>query len=834
MAGAVTFRLYTANSSTGALEFPSDYDIDSNINFASILTASVSYDWWTHAQEELGPNPLQLRVYIEVTDEGQVVFRGYVSNVDRQYPTVTITAKDKLGILGETLCRFDTGDGNVWNIFARFTGSEAVGSDASPVRLYPSAYAASTPPYNIWYPKYDSAAWYSTGGSLNITLASTFSSGDAEIDIGSSDDAAGAPPEGFCSITHGGNVNMIQYRGKDYNEATGTYRIYNCSHGRNGSTSTAGSIGEVLYFRFAKRIHFDRTPRIRGFVTSGSVYETLKPELYDTLVAEGGFGFKTDPLNQRRKTTGSSAVFDEIRAAYNVYAEEDATKQLLLSDVLTEVTSIHAAAFGPGIAFDIDIDPDIVLTRIECPRSRYLLDWIRDLLSDIGLLKGNSNDAIGIWYDAAANTVCIKSVAQLATTDAACLHYTGEKAIAASYDMENVYSAVACDYIDQSSGNYLSSRRGWHTPSPSNGGTPGGPAGGAEPYIFHLSNGTWQQSSYTGTDGSVTGLLLGYVYDTRVFTLLTAAGNGFPELIVDGSTDTGWAIGWDNEADATDTMIYFWFAGVDNVTPDSKWIGEVGLVLDMVGEGPTSSTGPRYEVFYFDDIVPQADSGPPLTSAEPTSSNGAQYLDNRLSIEYSGGTIAETNRVLQADNMMVYGKGIGIKIHTPLKFYPAVSAPPFTGTPYYGIKLKDIWVKGPRTASTIWALRDSYSDAETNRTTAPESYDKITGYLGVHKVGLLTIGGATRQAADYLAWLQEIQSLVKTATQVMDISSREGMQWSGFPTLAKTAVCTDVADPRAQTSGVVDSFRCGRKGGARYISGMRIVNFNAGIFGQGI
>src|SRR5690349_366456 len=332
MSGVTQFRMFTATASTPALEYPGEWEIEANMNFASVLTARCSYDWLLHANEQLGPNPWQLRVYIEVIDEGQYVFRGYIEHVERQAPEVVITAKDHLGILAETLCRLETGDGELHNIWARWTESENIGTDGTPVRLYPSAYVASMKPYNIWYPKYDSAAWYTTGGSLGAVLTAGFTSGDAEIDIGNSDDAAGAPPSGFASITHGGSENFIQYDGKAWDEGTLTYKIYNCSHGRLGSTATNGSIGETVYFRFAKRIHFDRTPRIRGFVTSGSVYETLNPDLYDPLVAEGGFGFKTDPLNLRRKTGGSTDTFDEIRAVYNVYAEQDATKQLLLTD----------------------------------------------------------------------------------------------------------------------------------------------------------------------------------------------------------------------------------------------------------------------------------------------------------------------------------------------------------------------------------------------------------------------------------------------------------------------------------------------------------------------
>jgi hypothetical protein len=563
---------------------------------------------------------------------------------------------------------------------------------------------------------------------------------------------------------------------------------------------------------------------VQGY--DGSVYETINPDSYDVLAASGGFGFKQDPLKLKRKTTGASADYTQIWAnGYNTYAEEDAAKYLRLDALLTALGAITAAEYGAGLTFDVAISPDIVLTRVECPKSTSILDFIRGLLNDTGLLKGGENDALAIWYDPQADTICIKSVAQLtASTDSAALHYTAEASILSSADMENVYSAVACDYQEQNAGNMVARERVWHTPSPSNGGT--GPAGGAEPYVWHLNGGTWQQSSYSGLDNSVTKIVLGYVYDTRVVGLLTAAGEGLPELIFDNSADTGFALGWDNASDATGKLIYFWFRGDNATTANPAWIGEVRFAFDMTGTESAAGVGPRYEVFYYTDLVPQADAGPPLTQAVPTSAAGAKYLDARLTLEYGGGTINEPTRVLSADNMLMYGNAIAIKITAPLKFYPSGTVG--TGTPYYGIKIKDVFVGPPETQTVIHALRASYTTAATGYTTAPETYDKILSYLNVHKVGILTVGGTSKQAAEWLAFLALLQSLLLAQSQTYDLTSKEAMQWHGCPKLARTAFFSD------GFSGIVDSFNMGRRGGVRTVTGLRAVDFLSGVFGDTI
>lgn len=783
-----------------AIETPVDYDAQFIVNYATTLTATFVDGWPLRSLENAANNPTQVRSYVEIIeDEGEYVFRGLVNTVDRAHPQTAITGMDKLAILGETLARYKP-DSNLYNVWARYTGSEDMGN----VQLYPG-FDYTGGPYNIWYPKFNSSAWITAGASLAVTLPANFTNGDNAIDIGTSDDAAAAPPSGFAFNDRAGTIQAIQYSGKAWDEANSTYKIYNCKYGRLGSVAANGTLGDTLSFRFAKRIHFDRAPRVQGY--DGSVYETINPEGYDVLAAEGGFGFKQDPLNLRRKTSGATDVFTQIWAnGYNTYAEEDAAKYLRLSDILTDLAAITAAEYGAGLTFDIDIDPDIVLTRVECPRSTSILDFIRGLLSDTNLLKGEANDALAIWYDPQADTICIKSIAQLtASTDSGALHYGSEASIVSSADMENVYSAVACDYQEQNAGNLLASRRIWHT------------IGAGPPYVWHLSGGSYTQAgaAYGGTDSSINLL---YPVNTRLVTLLTAVGDGNPDLLMDNNSDTGFAIGWDAAADARGKKIYFWPAGANEYTPASVWFGEVGFAFDMTS-ATAGGNSPRFTVKYFTDLVPSNDAAG--TAAEPTSVAGAKYMDARLTLEYGGGVINEPTRVLAADGMLIYGNGICLVIDEPLEFTVG-------GSTKYGVKIKDVFAHPPTTQTVIHALRASYTTAATNYTTAPETYAKIQSYLGVHKVGILTVGGTSKQSAEWLAFLQLLAGLVQAQSQTYDISSKEGLQWHGCPKLVRTAFFSD------GFSGVVDSFTLSRRGGVRSVTGLRAVNFLSGVFGQAV
>ena len=801
---------------------PNPVQITKNLNFPAQMECTFEYDWQLHKTENDPVNPCQQRAYGTYQENGAYLFRGLAQEVIREQaggsPVTRVTFLDKMQILNETLARWDDGT-NVHSVWERHTGSEAIAE----VRLY-QGFPFTGGPYEVWYPLFSSAAWITTGGSLSITLGADFTAGVSTVmDLGTSATAAGFPPEGVLSFTTGGNTNFVQYQGKAYDESDGHYKAYNCKTTRFGSTAANGTSGvTVVYLRLLKRIHFDREPRVRGYESGGGTYETIPNDQYDKLITDGTFGFKESPLNLRRKTGGASAVYDYPVVAYNVFAEEDVTKQLLLSDALNDVLVITAANRGPGFTagtLSIVISPDPVLTQVRVDKPTTAMEFIKGVLNDIGLLKGSANDLIAMWYAAADDKLHIESIAQGAITDAATKHYHNEQRIYEETQMEDVCSAIEVGYEDQALGNLCASNRVWHTPSPSNGGTPGGPAGGAEPYIFHfLSTANWQPG-YSGYKGSVSGLLLGYVNDTRVVTALTAAGVGATGLLMDQDTETGFAIGWDNATDPVGKYIYFWFDGPNATTATARFFGEVTIVLDMQGDGPTATTGPRFTVYYFDDLVPQADAGG--TAAIPTSVHGAQYLDARLTREWLGGTLSDEGLIIRAGNLLAYGNAIAIKIEAPLAFKPDGA------TTFYGIKIKDVLVRPPAISTVHSQLRAAYSTADTNYITAPLSYGKIVDTtVGRHKVGILDLGGFSKLSAQYFAQLQLLQSLVISEPRTFSIES-DGLDWSGVPEVASTAFFSEAF------GGVLDTIEYTLDSGYRSLV-LRAVNYDTNIFGQGV
>lgn len=793
-------QLFPPNRATQPVEASGDavnVTIEAQAQYPKVLSAVFApndNDWYLFEDDNWEDTATQRNtvvVYWESDPNGtgglRRLFYGTVWGIKRDQAsrTVAITAAfDKLDVLNNTYAIYNDGTTNHYE-FARTSPLLAI----TRVRLYPGHDYGNGFRHN-WFPIFSNTdTWISTAGSNSTTLGENMASGASPANgsrLKLAEEYNGLPPAGFVSI----DTEWIEYNGYAYDLSDGFWYIHDIQRGALGSTAAAHSAGATVYSRVLKRIFFRGPMRMEGY--TGTVYELLKRSLYSVNYEQGYFAFGQDPLKYR---TGSD--YTQLYGSYPVY-DEQGGGVLTLADWITEVCEADPEAGGPGFGgaytdtatVVTSFTPDIVLTRIQFDRATFALTAIRDVLQQTQLAKGDNQDAVIWFYEDDSDEIRFQTVAQ-AAAGSPDRRYEGELRIDEEKTLEDPKSAILVRYESGTDFNLIAGVRCWHTQGFSD-------ISSSFPQVRQLAGGVW---------GRAVAL---YPHSCNAtFEAISGGPAGTTQLILDNDSSTGMGLFWDAEPSPA-VQFYFWFPGVDEVTPDLYWIDKVVIALDVSGY----TVDPKYfsiTVFYYDTFTGSDDSTPPTPGT-------ALPISEQMTLEYTPGALNNpTVTITAGPDLFLQGRAIGIKVDGYMQ--------DVNNDDLWCIKLKDVAVFGKRVTHELVKIVSSYTDGSFDELVAPASTAKLRNALmGQHRTGTLDVGPATREIALNLAWLQLLGGLAMSEVREYTVSTVQGLR-AGVPIIGETVQFED------GFAGVVDYWRYTNNSGFREL-GIRVINFNTEIIGE--
>jgi hypothetical protein len=444
---------------------PTSIDITGDLNEATALHAVMEYGWSWYEDEDSASNPLQCDSWIIVyrnvrvgsTWSTVIYWQGYIPDrhlIQRSGERIIeFTAYDLIARLSN--CRASV---NGDPIFTRTTPavelSNVVLKKAAAIgdALFP--YYPTPSDTDPWIPK----------ASCNDTVLYTDGIG-TDLTIGAKTIIAQATQEGMLPL---GLIQIdnewIQYDGYDYNISDDRYRFKGCTRGALGTTAATHAEGSTIYQRISQAIHPIAPINMQGnLVSAPGTWETIRESVYAVQPEEGRFDFSYDPIVTH--IPGWTHDYSAVRATYAVF-DEDNANALDLKEILDLLLSETILNGGPGLVsgstFAVDaLLANIKISRVRNPKSTDCLNFIRNLIDELGLNKGETEDTIGIWYDHPNSILRIAPITQK-TAALADHHYANMVLIDRDISIEKVYSAVEVTYNSGQNENLASSERMWH------------------------------------------------------------------------------------------------------------------------------------------------------------------------------------------------------------------------------------------------------------------------------------------------------------------------------------------------------------------------------------
>ena len=761
------------------------------LQYPGTATITILSNWEHYYDEGDATSPIQLNAYVTYEEDGATIFEGNVLSISRVVvdgiPGIRLEVVDPMYILKHTYV--SNSDGAY--IFRDQTGLLAVSSQ----QYYPGTDYDEF--RNIWYPKYDSAMWYTSTEFTVIDDMPGNTTTIASLKVGSA--AAGGypaiPPAGIFKVTSRDGIEFCQYNGCEYNQVDGYWYLLDVHRAMFGSTNIDPIENQVAYSMLCKRISIERPVLVEGKY-SGDTYDTPIPDSnYDVGYEDGGIYFNTPPLTLRSGTS-----YDSMHVTCYVYDEDDASDQLLLSEVFTSALGASVANGGPGFTasdYSITMSPDPVVARYEIREPITQDEFIRQMLFELGLAKGAANDLIGVSWKASDHKLHIDTLSQKATPDR---YYDGERSRSEEIRLDDIASAVLVNYECGGGDNLVGARRIWHPAVSDN--------TAVYPQGFLKRSGQWQTDQVT--------MLWPSPYNISCAEITTNAQSNCS--LTDNDSATGIAVGWDTDPAASgDVLVYAWFPGTSETDPYPYYVSKVIVVLEVVGSIAAPSTVTIYGYTGFTGSTGSTEpSGtqvwihPDLTQVWGVPAN-ASYP---VSLKY------QTFKLETPDGLMVPIEAIGIYV----KRLPDDGGVTFTHD-VYALKILDIYVEGVRYKQALVKLAAAFSASDETLMVAPLSYAKaVDESTPQHIVKQLDLGPSTREVALNLGWLQLLQYLAMSQTRVYEIDSAS-LDRSGIPLVGETLQMSD------GFSGLCDNVRYSLSRGRRTLE-VRLINYNTTLFGM--
>lgn len=534
---------------------------------------------------------------------------------------------------------------------------------------------------------------------------------------------------------------------------------------------------------------FDEDITIIGTVTSFVPSTTILVDMWATFETNGitaGDGIVLDVGGETATVVSVDSEFQltttalSLGGTYDFDEDYTITKAsiITLADILTAVLTEPVINGGPGFtAGEISVDTliDILLTRIRLEETTNCLDFIKNLLDELGLASGKGEDMILLYYDHANGKVVIAPVAQKETPD---LHYNNMPLIDEDLTIEDVYSACLIEYTSGQNVNLVAPERFWH-PS--------------------QNNEDVGDNNKKVVDGRSVATGGGEFGDWKAVDLTGINNSEFTARLTDGDQTSGFGVRFGNaDPGAKADCFYAWF----NDALDLFTIDEVSVIVDARKE--SSGVSP----YHFKVLGVNFTDGPWILNPQAVPEANKIGLSGALDLRFEAGGTMSFNKVeVTASDIGIKAQGIvlrwnGMSIDSSDRRYALV---------------KEITVKGHLTKTVLVQLTDDDS-LGSKFLYAPLSFAKmIDDTLGQPKVQVLKIGQATYNSAVSLGRLAVLQGLFYKASKLYDVRSFH--PGSCVPTIGQTAKFQD------GTSGVVLNYSF-RVEGSEFLS-VRVLDFTS-------
>ena len=609
------------------------------------------------------------------------------------------------------------------------------------------------------------------GGSTYITVASNESvaadtSGNVVINsIMADTDHHGLTPAGLLMI----GTEWVQYDGYDLMDNAGRYVFKNTTRAALGTTAANHAVSATIYQEQSQKIHPAKPIIMEGQLTDGGTWETIPAGQYHVQVEEGRFDFTFDVLAYVEEGE-SDPKYADLRCSYAVF-DEDAGAAVTLLSVFLEVLTATVANGGPGLTIgQVDLGGgsvdttlgNIRLTRVRVDTPENTLDFMYNLVDEIGLSRSSETDAIVFWYDHENDKVICKQYTQHKDTDTPAYIFNHPTLIDRLLPIEDIYSAVLIVYEVGLNRNLADYSRMWH---PEVGDTIGS---NSMPITHILYSPIEVNPSGRPADG-------------------TAGHRKYTKYTVDGKATSIWGIkAWENPAiipnpgDTCD-LLYCWFDDDAN----TYTIDDIEIMVDAQKE---SMAAQPFD-FKLLGIVDYTIADPPVIGgSDPIAISGG------LTFKLDAGLTEGYSRInLKAEN-------IGIELQAVLCRWDGM---PQVGAEFHGV-IRELNVRGYVKKTQMVQLTDNHKLGSTYLY-APDSYAKlIDANLGQPRVKIIEVGPASENIATSLGRLALLQALVLEQTRTYQIQAGNNQVIEGIPKLCDLI---EMDDPSNTTIAPIGKWR---------------------------
>lgn len=716
-------------------------DENGEFNDPSVASFLVETNFATYETDSADANTLQLNANVVISRDGTQFWEGSIFNKQavkgrEGARALYITAHDPVAKLQKSRCMLDSKD-----IFARITPAAnltqqaLISGPAIGDILYP------------WYPTTASAQWINSGNTTTLRAGIS----DSQTSIEFQADHPGFLPSGFFLV----NSEWIAYNGLHDTGTNNVYRALNCTRGALGSTAAAHGASDVVTEKILQGLHPERGIRLEG--NTGSAWEDIPAARFEPNVEKGRFDFAYDP----------STDYSSLRATYSYYNQGDANV-VLLDTAIEDIVELATTSGGPGLSSgDYDIDgSSIKLNRATSgDQPRMVWEFITSLLEEIGLLTGEVTAPFGSWWDGAAGKLKIKQLSQNDTADH--FFYEGAEEIR-DLTLEKIASAVRVTYRGGVNFNLCSQERCRHATVGNASETLG--AEGLEVQSIAYMNGPDLPK------------VEAYSFDTTA-----SDGNLHTGNLFDGRNDTAWGVVADPDTGASPVQrspgeganaIFCWFGTSSTASNFNVTQAEMTFDARRICAGENmSSTGERdpFNIKMLGVTGYTADTYP----SSPTTVNLSAELE--YNIENRGSNNKNTDSL---DTVRLEGEVPNVTCNAIV-----IQSDGFSGNRSGSLRwllVKDIFVRGTTTKSTLITLTDSTSSSNDGTTLyKPDAYAKlIDSNYGMHRVVDLDIGVGTEETAISIG-----RVFLRTMLQIFETRTFVYTKFNSIPQLGDTVNC---------------------------------------------
>jgi len=764
-----TLTITSPNGAHSVKAFPTRIVITGEMSECSIMHMLFEYGWDWYVDEDDTTNPVQtnsLVTLVRTNDNGaQTVWTGYIparhliEGGGEGEQVMDIIAYDLMAKLRKTVASID-GD----PVFTKTTPAVAITENT-----FKQGSAIGDTLFPFYPTPSDTDPWVASADCNQTTLYVDGAGGtlaaDAVTIIGTTSQG-GILPLGIIRIEN----EWIQYDGYDYSSTSDRYRFKNCVRGALGTTAATHDEDKIIYQRVSQKIHPAHAVVVEGYNVADSAWELLPADYFAVQPEEGRIDFTHDVLDY---PTGDSK-YNNVRVTYAVFDEDNAAA-VNLGGVLTSVLTETRANGGPGFTdgTDLEVGHDVAgentldiikISRVRVEAPTTTLNFIQNLIDELGLAKGTTEDAIGLWYDHPAGKMVVDTIAQKATASAD-YAYGGMILRDRDISIDDIYSGVLISYFAGQNLNLASVERCWH---PQFGDTVGDNSKAVNFIMYQDKEGPQ---------------ITGY-WDNRSQTV---GHNNFTDRIFDGQPDSAWGLHVGTGSPGANADILFLHF---NDALDTFIIDRIKIILD-IREFSHPTDPYHFEIVGVDENYDKADPTN-IPDANRIKISGA--LDLRFK---AGDTVALKEVTIEVSDLGVELQGIILRWNgmTTHGKGTAVDGVYYGNTNMRMALVKEIQVEGHLNRTALVSLtNDDGVTEQANLLYAPLTYAKLLRYYdaATHiapQIDIYKIGQSTYDAAVSLGRLALLQKLAYKAMRFYRMEAY--LENYDLPTLGDTAAMSD-------------------------------------------